>query len=109
MIVVKSLGVFVGLQLSFRNSLVNGGQRQNRTADTRIFNPLLYRLSYLASQRMLLNREQAFESREIFNFFKIFFLDNLEAFHNHPQRRIFAFLALKKILPQGQLNLNDIR
>ncbi len=27
---------------------VNGGQGQNRTADTRIFNPLLYRLSYLA-------------------------------------------------------------
>ena len=26
----------------------SGGQGQNRTADTRIFNPLLYRLSYLA-------------------------------------------------------------
>ena len=26
-----------------------GGQRQNRTADTRIFSPLLYRLSYLAT------------------------------------------------------------
>ena len=26
----------------------NGGLGQNRTADTRIFNPLLYRLSYLA-------------------------------------------------------------
>ena len=25
-----------------------GGQGRNRTADTRIFNPLLYRLSYLA-------------------------------------------------------------
>ena len=25
-----------------------GGQGQNRTADTRIFNPLLYQLSYLA-------------------------------------------------------------
>ena len=25
-----------------------GGQGQNRTADTRIFSPLLYRLSYLA-------------------------------------------------------------
>jgi hypothetical protein len=25
-----------------------GGQRRNRTADTRIFSPLLYRLSYLA-------------------------------------------------------------
>ena len=27
---------------------MHGGQGQNRTADTRIFNPLLYRLSYLA-------------------------------------------------------------
>jgi hypothetical protein len=26
---------------------INGAQGQNRTADTRIFNPLLYRLSYL--------------------------------------------------------------
>ena len=28
----------------------NGGQGQNRTADTGIFSPLLYRLSYLASR-----------------------------------------------------------
>ena len=28
----------------------NGGQRQNRTVDTRIFNPLLYQLSYLANE-----------------------------------------------------------
>ncbi len=27
---------------------VSGGQRQNRTVDTRIFSPLLYQLSYLA-------------------------------------------------------------
>ena len=26
---------------------INGAQTQNRTVDTRIFNPLLYRLSYL--------------------------------------------------------------
>ncbi len=31
----------------------DGGQGQNRTADTRIFSPLLYRLSYLASKRSL--------------------------------------------------------
>lgn len=40
----------------------NGGQRQNRTADTRIFSPLLYRLSYLATQGFLLNSEIDFES-----------------------------------------------
>jgi hypothetical protein len=28
---------------------MTGGQGQNRTADTRIFSPLLYRLSYLAA------------------------------------------------------------
>jgi hypothetical protein len=28
---------------------VTGGQGRNRTVDTRIFNPLLYQLSYLAS------------------------------------------------------------
>ncbi len=30
-----------------------GGLGQNRTADTRIFNPLLYRLSYQAKRRVL--------------------------------------------------------
>ena len=28
----------------------SGGQGRNRTADTGIFNPLLYRLSYLATR-----------------------------------------------------------
>ena len=28
----------------------NGGEAQNRTVDTRIFSPLLYRLSYLATK-----------------------------------------------------------
>jgi hypothetical protein len=28
--------------------MLNGGQGQNRTADTGIFSPLLYQLSYLA-------------------------------------------------------------
>lgn len=28
---------------------VHGAQRRNRTADTGIFNPLLYRLSYLGN------------------------------------------------------------
>ncbi len=30
-----------------------GAQRQNRTADTRIFSPLLYRLSYLGKENVL--------------------------------------------------------
>lgn len=38
-----------------------GGQRRNRTADTRIFSPLLYRLSYLATQGVF-NADNAFES-----------------------------------------------
>ena len=32
------------------------GQGQNRTADTRIFSPLLYQLSYLAGRRKLEDR-----------------------------------------------------
>ena len=32
-----------------------GGQRQNRTADTGIFNPLLYQLSYLANTQETLS------------------------------------------------------
>ena len=31
-----------------RDLIVNGGQGRDRTADTRIFSPLLYQLSYLA-------------------------------------------------------------
>ncbi len=34
----------------------HGGQGQNRTADTGIFSPLLYRLSYLAIEECELNR-----------------------------------------------------
>jgi hypothetical protein len=33
-----------------------GGQGRNRTADTRIFNPLLYQLSYLANREAKLYR-----------------------------------------------------
>ena len=42
-----------------------GGQRWNRTTDTGIFNPLLYRLSYLAicPNERVLDRRQGFESR----------------------------------------------
>ena len=37
---------------SFRNFLtINGAQGRNRTTDTRIFNPLLYQLSYLGMAR----------------------------------------------------------
>ncbi len=32
-----------------RDCINDGGARRNRTADTRIFNPLLYRLSYGAN------------------------------------------------------------
>ena len=34
----------------------NGGRRWNRTTDTGIFNPLLYRLSYPAIIRLVLKR-----------------------------------------------------
>ena len=34
--------------LTLRAGEIDGGQGRNRTTDTRIFSPLLYRLSYLA-------------------------------------------------------------
>ena len=38
----------VDLSVTYKNCIEgNGAQRRNRTTDTRIFNPLLYRLSYL--------------------------------------------------------------
>ena len=46
-----------------------GGQRRNRTADTRIFNPLLYQLSYLAficiAGKWALNQKQRVHARFI--------------------------------------------
>ena len=44
----------------------HGGQGWNRTSDTGIFSPLLYRLSYLAMEiaSRVLNRSQAGESRQ---------------------------------------------
>ena len=36
---------------SAKRKVKNGGQGQNRTADTGIFSPLLYRLSYLAAEK----------------------------------------------------------
>ncbi len=36
------------IQITKRRKILCGGQRRGRTADTRIFSPLLYQLSYLA-------------------------------------------------------------
>jgi hypothetical protein len=47
------------IAVSFQNA---GGRGQNRTADTRIFNPLLYRLSYPASDA---NSVELFASRAL--------------------------------------------
>ncbi len=40
-----------------------GGQGRNRTADTGIFSPLLYQLSYLAAKEGVLKRLRGHESR----------------------------------------------
>ena len=37
--------------LSLTRALLSGGPGRNRTTDTRIFNPLLYQLSYQAKTR----------------------------------------------------------
>ena len=52
----------------------NGGQRQNRTADTRIFSPLLYRLSYLAIiERGIISNIDNFRRTTLNQFKEIFF------------------------------------
>lgn len=40
---------FWGLKRAAGTADLNGGRRWNRTTDTGIFNPLLYRLSYLGN------------------------------------------------------------
>ena len=47
-------GLFVGFQVVLAPPEKKGGaQGRNRTADTGIFNPLLYRLSYLGNGALL--------------------------------------------------------
>ncbi len=44
----KSVALPIELHRHIANSHLKGGSGRNRTADTRIFSPLLYRLSYRA-------------------------------------------------------------
>ena len=41
-----------------------GGLGRNRTTDTRIFNPLLYQLSYQAAVMQLCNRAEVYSQRD---------------------------------------------
>ena len=41
-----------------------GGLGRNRTTDTRIFNPLLYQLSYQAAVMQLYNRATVYSQRD---------------------------------------------
>ena len=42
----KSVALPIELPRQIKFNKINGGSGRNRTADTRIFSPLLYRLSY---------------------------------------------------------------
>ena len=44
--------------------LIFGGLGRNRTTDTRIFNPLLYQLSYQAAVMQLCNRAAVYSQRD---------------------------------------------
>jgi hypothetical protein len=44
-------------------SMIYGAQRRNRTTDTRIFNPLLYQLSYLGIYCCIKRRESLWTLR----------------------------------------------
>ena len=50
-----------GLPGSVLPSRTFGGQERDRTADTRIFSPLLYQLSYLAAPLVEMVGAQGFE------------------------------------------------
>ena len=51
--------------------LINGGQRQNRTVDTRIFSPLLYQLSYLAiSEREIISNNDNERLTSLYEFYE---------------------------------------
>ena len=64
----------------------NGGRTRNRTGDTGIFSPLLYRLSYPATEQWKHSRARCFINLTIFgqnaNFFSFFF-------------EIYAFLLIQ--------------
>ena len=45
--IVLTLGFQLQVGISHKLLILNGAQGRNRTTDTRIFSPLLYRLSYL--------------------------------------------------------------
>ena len=49
-----------------------GAQRQNRTADTRIFSPLLYRLSYLGGRRICNQMRTLCQEKSCSGFFPCF-------------------------------------
>ena len=53
MVAAKELRASPNLQTCYRIFVKPGGRGQNRTVDTRIFNPLLYRLSYPASAKTI--------------------------------------------------------
>ena len=61
-----------------RNPLISyGAQRQNRTADTRIFNPLLYRLSYLGEAKVVITKASVRVKKNCEVFFELFFCLNV--------------------------------
>ena len=54
-----------------KQAFSSGGQTQNRTGDTRIFSPLLYRLSYLASlEKVGIKCSQSLHVNRFFTFFR---------------------------------------
>ena len=53
---------------------MSGGQRQNRTVDTRIFSPLLYQLSYLAKfEREIISNNDNERLTSLYEFQEIVF------------------------------------
>jgi hypothetical protein len=63
----------------------NGAQSRNRTSDTRIFNPLLYQLSYLGTQGASIGKAFALVQPFASGCVEIFWTSNIPQMPQNPQ------------------------
>ena len=85
--------------LARERAFSNGGQTQNRTGDTRIFSPLLYRLSYLASlEKGGIKCSRSVLVNRFFTFFRIhcFFLK--ECLFRAKFKQVFVFPEFARLI-----------
>ena len=89
----------------------NGGQRQNRTVDTRIFNPLLYQLSYLAKKNMARVVSSKARIKAVWppSVNSMLVLDSLRVYLWPRLRRIATFVPLSRYVSPARSSSNVFR